>query len=491
MQEEKVTVSRVYAGFLVILGFAISVALVNITKWLYVEYHFKYPIWLTSTHMLMSLAASSLGLFGLPCIFGTSGGPCRLIPEEERVRLTLRQQVVIIAPFSICGALSLGAANFALIYLFFHAMLQNTTPIWAVLCAKLFQGKIFNWPAYGALLFAVGGGMICALSEKSDFEMIGLFISLSAAGFRAMKSVLQAELMRGNGLKLDSISLLYYSAPLNMVFFLLWSLVQEGLEPWTQFLVLPNSGKAWVLAAAFAAAAFNLIGFLTIGYLGAVVSLVVGNMKTPTTILVSSMVFGNPVSVNQMLGFAVGAFGVFLYDRYGKELRPSTFGRGGHVPLGSGTGRTGKEEIMGLKDDLEFGMDEGDDTPPNGEDAMNIIFPEELGGHGDGDEADFVQVGSSTREATSSTRAGAGSRQEVGQAAGRGEAKNIDRQSADGTTSATTASTSSANESSARAGTGNNNTFISTTTSPPNPKTTIGLIGLPPPGGNIRGARRP
>ncbi|CAD7944076.1 unnamed protein product [Amoebophrya sp. A120] len=305
-------IGRCYIFILVITGFAISVGLVNVTKWLYVEHHFRYPVWLTGTHMLMSYVAASVGLF----VF-------EIVPRETRPILTMRQQLFLITPFSCAGALSLGAANMALVYLYpsFHAMLQNSTPLWTVLSAMVFQGKRFNRSAYLALIPVCGGGAICAFNEGSQFAVFGLLISLSAALFRAVKAVLQAELLRGADLKLDSISLLYYSSPVNMLLFFIWSFFQENqLEPYYEFyFALTSMGKFWVCLGAFMAAMFNLIGFLTIGYLGAVVAMVVGNMKTPTTILVSAIVFNNPVHWKQIVGFLVGAFGVLFYDRYGRE----------------------------------------------------------------------------------------------------------------------------------------------------------------------------
>eukprot|EP00392_Amoebophrya_sp_AT5.2_P005793 g5803.t1 len=372
---------KCYAFLLVASGFAISVGLVNVTKWVYVQHKFKYPIWLTGTHMLMSFVAAYVALF----VF-------RIVPEEKRVVLTLKQQVFWIAPFSCAGAMSLGAANMALVYLYpsFHAMLQNSTPLWTVVCAVLLQKKRFNLAAYLALIPVCGGGAICAFNEGSDFALFGLGISLSAAAFRAVKAVLQAELLRGANLKLDSVSLLYYSSPFNMLLFFLWSFFQEnGLEPYFTFAYsLSKEGQLWVLVAAVAAASFNLVGFLTIGYLGAVVAMVVGNMKTPTTILVSSLVFSNPVSWKQILGFAVGAFGVVLYDRFGKETTASGLeeeaasssartagGMGGRASTSTGRsksieievteyGRGGDERLEEI--DLEFGMDDeddGDDRP--------------------------------------------------------------------------------------------------------------------------------
>lgn len=301
-----------YAYFLVLVGFAISVCLTNLTKWLYVEYSFRYPLFLTGTHMLTSYAASAMALF----VF-------KMVPNPPK--LPLKEQVMLIAPFSIAGAASLGCANMALVYLYpsFHQMLQNTTPIWTVLCAMALQGKRYNTATFFCLVPVCGGGIICALNEKSAFALFGLILSLLAAALRAVKSVMQAALLQDVTTKIDSVSLVYYSSPFNLGLFLVASLANEGVDPWRDFVLLSSSGQACVWLAALAAAAYNLIAFLTVGYLGAVMSMAVGNMKAPTTIMVSCTVFGNPFTIKQLLGFITGLAGVFLYDRYSKEHKPA------------------------------------------------------------------------------------------------------------------------------------------------------------------------
>lgn len=126
---------------------------------------------------------------------------------------------------------------------------------------------------------------------------------------------------------------------------------------------LPLSGQGWLFLGAVSAAAFNLVGFLSVGYLGAVSAMVIGNLKTPTSILICFLIFGNPVTVQQLFGFLIGLAGVLSYDRYGKE-RPAvqtTDSRYRFVAKRSFSIQSDgdmEKFIAAHQDDLEFGLDD-------------------------------------------------------------------------------------------------------------------------------------
>lgn len=67
---------------------------------------------------------------------------------------------------------------------------------------------------------------------------------------------------------------------------------------------------------------YNLIGYLMLGHMGAILSMVIGNLKTPTTILLSVLIFGNQCTPMQILGFIICWTGAFLYGKHGKEIKP-------------------------------------------------------------------------------------------------------------------------------------------------------------------------
>ncbi|CAD7935243.1 unnamed protein product [Amoebophrya sp. A25] len=293
-----------------LLSFAVGMALVHITKWIYVVYHFNHALWLTVSHMVATYLMSVIVVTFFSDYF------------PKRRQLNFRESIFLVTPFSFLGAASIGCGNMALVHLYpsFHQMLQNTSPIWAVVCAMTFASKRFNDVAYMSLIPVCVGGALAAWGEPSQFEWIGVVLSIVSSVLRALRATLQGLLMQGQE-KLDSIALIYYSSPVNVAIFLLASLVIEGSAPWVEILDVPMSGILWILLAACCAACFNLLGYLILGYMGAVGAMVVGNLKTPTSIVTSYLVFGNGITTIQVSGFVMAAVGTYIYSAHGHEVK--------------------------------------------------------------------------------------------------------------------------------------------------------------------------
>jgi len=316
---------RVYGCFIVSSSFLVSVSLVNCTKWVYVRHGFKHPFFLTSTHM----AASYIFAYFAIHWFHLSGAP------EQRRILSLKEQVFVVAPFSLLGAASIACGNTALVFLYpsFHEMLQNCTPFWTMVLAILIQKRQFSVAAYGAMLLVILGGCLCAVGETSRFPLSGVFFSIMATVLRALRTLLQDNLLRGRE-KLDSITLLYYAAPFNLALFLCGSFIFEGLRPWMEFPALGFGGKFSITTAAFLASQYNLLAYLIVGHLGAVGSMVINNLKTPTVIVMCGIIFGNPFTWPQALGFALASVGAYLYTNHGeKQKTEETTGKPCYLPV--------------------------------------------------------------------------------------------------------------------------------------------------------------
>ena len=76
----------------------------------------------------------------------------------------------------------------------------------------------------------------------------------------------------------------------------------------------------WISAGAFIAASYNYLAFLLVGHMGAVGAMVMGNLKTPSIIVSSVIIFGNPCTLLQAAGFAWAVFGGYMYNKYGSEV---------------------------------------------------------------------------------------------------------------------------------------------------------------------------
>jgi len=281
-------------------------------KWVYVKHEFKHPLFITSTHMAASYIFAHVAIRW----FHVSGAP------GERRILSFREQVFVVAPFSMLSASSIACGNTAIIFLYpsFHEMLQNCSPFWTMVLAIILQKKRFSLAAYGAMFLVIVGGCLCTLGETSKFALVGVFFSIMATVLRAGRTLLQEKLLRGAE-KLDSITLLYYAAPFNLALFMCGSVIFEGPKPWREFPRLGFSGKASIAMAALTASQLNLLAFLIVGHLGAVGAMVINNLKTPTVIVMCGVIFGNPFTWPQALGFVLVSVGAYLYTNQGKQKR--------------------------------------------------------------------------------------------------------------------------------------------------------------------------
>mmetsp|Transcript_7012 Transcript_7012/g.6937 ORF Transcript_7012/g.6937 Transcript_7012/m.6937 type:complete len:91 (-) Transcript_7012:173-445(-) len=54
-------------------------------------------------------------------------------------------------------------------------------------------------------------------------------------------------------------------------------------------------------------------------------AMVVHTLKTPATLMVSTVLFGNKVGISQIIGFVIITAGVYYYKNYGKEVKPEDY----------------------------------------------------------------------------------------------------------------------------------------------------------------------
>merc|ERR1712003_534523 len=105
----------------------------------------------------------------------------------DRRKLSLKEQIRVVFPFSALGALNLGLGNWGLLFIYpsLNTILQNTTPIWAVIMSVLINGQRFSLPVYLSMIPVCVGGMMCVAGEKGisdktkEASMIYVGVALS------------------------------------------------------------------------------------------------------------------------------------------------------------------------------------------------------------------------------------------------------------------------------------------------------------------------
>eukprot|EP00931_Biecheleriopsis_adriatica_P073586 TRINITY_DN47842_c0_g1_i1.p1 TRINITY_DN47842_c0_g1~~TRINITY_DN47842_c0_g1_i1.p1 ORF type:complete len:394 (+),score=59.22 TRINITY_DN47842_c0_g1_i1:111-1184(+) len=323
----------------VLAWFALNISIASSTKWIFVDGNiciegkgcklFKFPITITIIHMLFSWFLCTIQ------IFYVRGG--------LKTKLTLSKQVQLIAPLSLCFALSVVMGNMSLKYIYpsFNQMLGAMSPLITVLLAVLLERKQFSLNTWVSMPVICIGLCLCSLKEL-NFNYLGAFFATGATVLRALKSIIQGRLLVSPDQKMDSVTLLYYMSPLSAVWLSLLGIFIEGTEPLALLFtgLFPDSdrrvtGGNYVLFlltfSGLNACLLNLANFLVTSYTSPVTLQVLGNVKSCLSIAVSVAIFRNSLTSEQAVGVVTCLFGVWIYNQKGSGVCGFSFERKGRT----------------------------------------------------------------------------------------------------------------------------------------------------------------
>ncbi|KAJ7533484.1 hypothetical protein O6H91_13G051500 [Diphasiastrum complanatum] len=279
----------------------IGVLLLN--KYLLSNYGFKYPIVLTMCHMTACALFSYIVIEWL-----------KAVPRQT---LSSRTQFLKIAALSVIFCASVVCGNISLRFLpvSFNQAIGATTPFFTAVFAYLMTIKKESWGTYATLIPVVAGVVIASGGEPS-FHLYGFIMCICATAARALKSVLQGILLSSEGEKLNSMNLLLYMAPIAVVVLLPAALFLEpNVLGITVALARKDMGLVGLIAINSTMAYFvNLTNFLVTKHTSALTLQVLGNAKGAVAVVLSILLFRNPVSTMGMIGYSLTVFGVVLYS---------------------------------------------------------------------------------------------------------------------------------------------------------------------------------
>ncbi|KAJ8570391.1 hypothetical protein K7X08_037363 [Anisodus acutangulus] len=237
----------------------------------------------------------------------------KIVPFQ---RIKSRSQFFRIATLSIVFCGSVVGGNISLRYLpvSFNQAVGATTPFFTALFAYLITQKREAWVTYGCLVPVVAGVVIASGGEPS-FHLYGFIMCIGATAARAFKSVLQGILLSNEGEKLNSMNLLLYMSPIAVLVLLPATLVMEPnvidatitlavTHRYLVLLILINSTMAY---------GANLLNFLVTKHTSALTLQVLGNAKGAVAVVISILLFRNPVTFIGIAGYAMTVMGVVAY----------------------------------------------------------------------------------------------------------------------------------------------------------------------------------
>ncbi|XP_074311850.1 putative sugar phosphate/phosphate translocator At1g12500 [Silene latifolia] len=294
--------------------YASNIGVLLLNKYLLSIYGYRYPIFLTTLHMISCAIYSSIAVHWL-----------RLVPCQH---IQSRRQLLKIMSLSIIFCFSVVCGNSSLKYIpvSFNQAIGATTPFFTAVFAFVITCDRQPPAVYLALLPVVLGIVLASNSEPL-FHPFGFILCVGSTAGRALKSVVQGIILSSESSeKMNSMNLLMYMAPMAAAVLLPLSLYIEGnvmavtvekaKEGWfVIFLLVGNATVAYLV---------NLTNFLVTKHTSALTLQVLGNAKAAVAAVVSVLIFRNPVTVMGMAGFGVTIMGVVLYSEAKKRSTKHT-----------------------------------------------------------------------------------------------------------------------------------------------------------------------
>ncbi|KAK9063387.1 hypothetical protein SSX86_017257 [Deinandra increscens subsp. villosa] len=300
--------SRFFTIGLVTSWYSSNIGVLLLNKYLLSNYGFKYPIFLTMCHMTACALLSYVAIAWL-----------KMVPMQT---VRSRVQFLKISALSFIFCASVVSGNISLRYLpvSFNQAIGATTPFFTAVFAYLITLKKEALLTYVTLVPVVTGVIIASGGEPS-FHLFGFIMCIGATAARALKTVVQGILLSSEGEKLNSMNLLLYMAPIAVVLLLPATLyMEENVVGITIALARQDFGIVWLLLFNSALAYFvNLTNFLVTKHTSALTLQVLGNAKGAVAVVVSILIFRNPVSVTGMAGYTLTVIGVILYSEAKKR----------------------------------------------------------------------------------------------------------------------------------------------------------------------------
>jgi len=279
-----------------------SAGLITFNKFMMQENHFPHAVHLTMNHMAVTL------LFSV-CLYGVAP---QLYPTMEKAQSEWKKLLMYIGPLGMLFAIALFASNKAYTWCTV-AFLQfckegNIAIVFFLGCCLGLQA--FSWTKIAILTVVVVGCSTCAHGEI-NFVWIGFLLQIFSQFCECTKNLIGEMVMSGAGMKLDVLTFVLIQAPCSLL-----PLAAIGIYTWEPA-VARDLERMWPYLLANGSIAFllNILIALTLKRLSALAFVIIGLMKDSVIVFASAAIFGDPISVQQKLGFFVTMIGIAMWSQ--------------------------------------------------------------------------------------------------------------------------------------------------------------------------------
>lgn len=299
--ERTVSSGSIHPAFYVVTWISLSSAIILYNKWILSTLGFKYPVVLTTYHLIFATIMTQL-----------LARYTTLLDGRKSIKMTGRVYIRAILPIGFCFSLSLICGNLTYLYLSvaFIQMLKATTPV-AVLFAT--WGLGLQKPSFTVLInvSAIVFGVVLASIGEINFVLIGFIYQAGGIVFEAIRLALVQRLLSSAEYKMDPLVSLYYFAPtcaiMNGIVALIWEFPHLSIED------VYAVGLGNFFVNGMVAFLLNVSVVFLIGKTSSLVLTLCGVLKDIMLVVASMLVWGTPVSALQFFGYGIALCGMVYY----------------------------------------------------------------------------------------------------------------------------------------------------------------------------------
>lgn len=251
-------------------------------KLLLTTWGFRFPFFLTTWHCVLATILTQV-------LSRTTS----LLPGVEKRSVTRTHYIRGILPMSICFASGLVLSNMAYNYisLAYIQMVKAFTPVPLLLLSFMLGREKPSWVQFGIVMVVSLGVTMSSMGEL-QFSAIGFGIQVSAVMVDCIRMLIMDSMLKD--LALDSLSMLYYTAPPSAVMIFAGFMLFEA-PTFDVSVFTPALSTALVLNGLLAFS-LNIAVIYLVSSTSAMVMSVSGPIKDIMIVMISVMVFSAPLT---------------------------------------------------------------------------------------------------------------------------------------------------------------------------------------------------
>lgn len=304
---------NIRAVLAVIQWWCFNVLVIVLNKWIFQKLDFKYPLTVSSVHFICSAVGAFVAIRVL-----------RLKPLIE-VDPADHWSRILPMSFVFCINIVLGNVSLRFIPVSFMQTIKSFTPATTVVLQWLVWGKSFDQRVWLSLVPVVGGIMLTSVTEMS-FNIFGFLAAFFGCVVTSTKTILAESLL--HGYNFDSINTVYYMAPYATLILVFPAIIFEGsgILSWMAIQKSLFAPCIIIFSSGIFAFCLNFSIFYVIKTTTAVTFNVAGNLKVAVAILISWLIFHNPISLLNALGCSITLLGCTFYGYVRHKLSQNAKG---------------------------------------------------------------------------------------------------------------------------------------------------------------------